>query len=44
MTEKGLVPVAKGEPATGVKAPVPDVFKFVEMSYLNEALKELGKK
>ena len=29
---------------TGAKAPVPDVFKFVEMSYLNEALKELGKK
>ena len=29
---------------TGAKAPVPDVFKFVEMSYLNDALKELGKK
>jgi len=29
---------------TGAKAPVPDVFKFVEISYLNEALKELGKK
>jgi len=29
---------------TGAKTPVPDVSKFVEMSYLNEALKELGKK
>jgi NitT/TauT family transport system substrate-binding protein len=29
---------------TGAKTPVPDVFKFVDMSYLNEALKELGKK
>ncbi len=29
---------------TGAKASVPDVFKFVEMSYLTEALKELGKK
>jgi len=29
---------------TGAKAPVPDVSKFVEMSYLNDALKELGKK
>jgi len=29
---------------TGAKTPVPDVFKFVEMSFLNEALKELGKK
>jgi ABC-type nitrate/sulfonate/bicarbonate transport system substrate-binding protein len=29
---------------TGAKTPVPDVFKFVEMSYLNEALRELGKK
>jgi len=26
------------------KAPVPDASKFVDMSYLNEALKELGKK
>ena len=29
---------------TGAKTPVPDVFKFVEMSYLNEALKEFGKR
>ena len=29
---------------TGAKTPVPDVFKFVEMSYLNEALKDLGKR
>ena len=29
---------------TGAKAPVPDVSKFVEMSYLNDALKEFGKK
>jgi NitT/TauT family transport system substrate-binding protein len=29
---------------TGAKGPVPDVFKFVEMSYLNDALKDLGKK
>jgi NitT/TauT family transport system substrate-binding protein len=29
---------------TGAKAPVPDVFKFVEMSYLNDALKEMGKR
>ncbi len=29
---------------TGAKTPVPDVFKFVEISYLNEALKELGKR
>ena len=29
---------------TGAKVAVPDVFKFVEMSYLNDALKELGKK
>ena len=29
---------------TGAKTPVPDVFKFVEMSYLNDALKEFGKK
>lgn len=29
---------------TGAKTPVPDVFKFVEMSYLNDALKEIGKK
>jgi ABC-type nitrate/sulfonate/bicarbonate transport system substrate-binding protein len=28
---------------TGAKGPLPDVFKFVEMSYLNDALKELGK-
>ncbi|MGZ8466481.1 MAG: ABC transporter substrate-binding protein [Candidatus Binatia bacterium] len=29
---------------TGAKAPVPDVFKFVEMSYLNDALKEMGRR
>jgi NitT/TauT family transport system substrate-binding protein len=29
---------------TGAKGPVPDVFKFVEMSYLNDALKDLGKR
>ena len=29
---------------TGSKTPVPDAFKFVEMSYLNEALKEFGKR
>ncbi len=29
---------------TGAKPPVPDVSKFVEMSYLNDALKEIGKK
>jgi NitT/TauT family transport system substrate-binding protein len=29
---------------TGAKTPIPDVSKFVEMSYLNDALKELGKK
>jgi len=29
---------------TGAKTPVPDVSKFVEMSYLNDALKELGKR
>jgi len=29
---------------TGAKAPVPDVSKFVEMSFLNDALKEFGKK
>lgn len=29
---------------TGAKAPVPDAFKFVEMGYLNDAVKELGKK
>jgi NitT/TauT family transport system substrate-binding protein len=29
---------------TGAKGPVPDVFKFVEMSYLNDALKEIGKR
>jgi NitT/TauT family transport system substrate-binding protein len=28
----------------GTKGPVPDVFKFVDMSYLNDALKDLGKK
>jgi ABC-type nitrate/sulfonate/bicarbonate transport system substrate-binding protein len=29
---------------TGAKSAVPDVFKFVEMSYLNEALKDFGKR
>jgi NitT/TauT family transport system substrate-binding protein len=29
---------------TGGKGPVPDVFKFVDMGYLNDALKDLGKK
>lgn len=29
---------------TGAKSAVPDVFKFVEMSYLNEALKDVGKR
>ncbi|MSP39912.1 MAG: ABC transporter substrate-binding protein [Deltaproteobacteria bacterium] len=29
---------------TGAKTPVPDVSKFVDMSYLNEALKEFGKR
>ncbi|MBM4261381.1 MAG: ABC transporter substrate-binding protein [Deltaproteobacteria bacterium] len=29
---------------TGSKTPVPDASKFVDMSYLNEAFKELGKK
>ncbi len=29
---------------TGAKTSVPDVFKFVEMSYLNEALKDFGKR
>lgn len=29
---------------TGAKGPLPDVGKFVEMNYLNDALKELGKR
>jgi ABC-type nitrate/sulfonate/bicarbonate transport system substrate-binding protein len=29
---------------TGAKGPLPDVHKFVDMSYLNDALKELGKR
>ncbi len=29
---------------TGAKRPVPDVRKFVELSYLTEALTELGKR
>jgi NitT/TauT family transport system substrate-binding protein len=29
---------------TGAKSAVPDVSKFVDMSYLNDALKEIGKK
>jgi NitT/TauT family transport system substrate-binding protein len=29
---------------TGAKGPLPDVGKFVELSYLNDALKELGKR
>ncbi|HYA28337.1 MAG TPA: hypothetical protein VEI95_05925 [Acidobacteriota bacterium] len=29
---------------TGAKGPPPDVRKFVELSYLSEALAELGKR
>ena len=29
---------------TGAKGPPPDVRKFIELSYLNEALTELGKR
>jgi len=30
VTERGFVPAAKGEPATGVKAPVPALMAYAE--------------
>jgi hypothetical protein len=29
---------------SGLKGPLPDIGKFVELSYLSEALKEMGKR